>query len=207
MTTISLPLLTLRDILTNYEDTAALNAARHFEQRQIYWALDASLPSRIVPATLARQIMAADPESLVLHVQLKALPAEYLDKWTPTAEYGVVWSINDWRDSAANRIQRLGPIKLSWERQQAASADEQRRARMIARIFTKLPERSAPALKELIHNLRTEGELRSFMTTFETALNIPIYEEPAPSGPAQGDQSIQGPGEREGHNGTAVLQS
>jgi len=205
MTTISLPLLTLRDILTNYEDTAALNAARHFEQRQIYWALDASFPSRIVPATLARQIMAADPESLVLHVQLKALPAEYLDQWTPTAEYGVVWSVNDWRASAANRLQRLGPIKLTWERHQAASADEQRRARMIARIFTKLPERSAPALKELIHNLRTEGELRSFMTTFETALNIPIYEEPAPSGPAQGDQGIQGPGERESHTGTTVL--
>jgi hypothetical protein len=191
MTTITLPLLVLRDILTNYEDTAALNAAHHFEQRQIYWALDASFPSRIVPATLARQIMAADPESLVFHVQLKALPAEYLDTWTPTAEYGVVWSVNDWRASAASKIQRLGPLKISWAAHQAQSAEEQRRARMIARIFTKLPERSAPALKELIHNLRTEGELRSFMTTFETALNIPIYEEPATSSTAQGDQGVQ----------------
>lgn len=193
MTTITLPLLVLRDILTNYEDTAVLNAARHFEQRQIYWALDASFPSRIIPATLARQIMAADPEDLVLHVQLKALPAEYLDQWTPTAEYGVVWATNDWRASAENKLQRLGPIKLTWERALAASADEQRRSRMIARIFTKLPERSAPALKELIHNLRTEGELRSFMTTFETALNISIYEEPAPSSTAQSDQGLQSP--------------
>ena len=200
MTTITLPLLVLRDILTNYEDTAVLNAARHFEQRQIYWALDASFQSRIIPATLARQIMAADPEDLVLHVQLKALPAEYLDQWTPTAEYGVVWATNDWRASAENKLQRLGPIKLTWERALAASADEQRRSRMIARIFTKLPERSAPALKELIHNLRTEGELRSFMTTFETALNISIYEEPAPSSTAQSDQGLQGPDEREGQD-------
>jgi len=191
MTTITLPLLVLRDILTNYEDTAALNAARHFEQRQVYWALDASFSNRIIPATLARQIMAADPEDLILHVQLKALPAEYLDQWTPTAEYGVVWAINDWRASAENKFQRMGPRQLSWARHLEHSAEEQRKARMIARIFTKLPERSAPALKELIHNLRTEGELRSFMTTFETALNIPIYEEPAPSSTPQGDQGLQ----------------
>ena len=193
MTTIPLSLIDLRDLLTNYETTAALNAARSFEQRQLYWALDASVPNRIIPSALARIISSADPDGLVFHVQIKSLPATHIDQWTPTPEYGVVWAADDWRASAENRLSR----STSWLAEKADrlefSMEQARRDRMIARIFTKLPQQGARSLKELIHNLRTEDELRSVMQTFETALNLPIYEEPTPARTPQSNQNVPSP--------------
>jgi len=192
MNTITLSLLALRDILTNYDTTAALNAARHHESRQLYATHDWVNPKRIVPADLGRLIADADPDGQVFFVQIKTLPVTLIDQWTPTPEYAVVRAAGDWLSSAEYKLSR----SESWQREFAAlmatSSNEDRLSNMAAIII-----RHMPAVKHNIHDIitaeyrKSEAALRSFIGVFETALNnLPIYE--APTGTETSDQGVQG---------------
>jgi len=193
MTTITLPLLAFRDILTNYDTTAALNAARHHESRQLYAAHDWVHPKRIVPADIGRLIADADPEGHVFFVQIKSVPAALVDQWTPTPEYAVVRSAGDWLSSAEHKLSK----SEAWQREFAAimanSSNEDRLFKMAKIII-----RHMPATKHNIHDIivaeynKSEAALCSFIGVFEKALNnTPIYE--APTGTETSNQELQAP--------------
>ena len=192
MNAISLPLLALRDILTNYDATAALNAARHHESRQLYSLHDWVHPKRIMPADIGRLIADADPEGRVFFVQIKSVPVNLVDQWTPTAEYAVVRSAGDWLSSTEYKLSK----SEAWQREFAAlmakSSNEDRLSKMADTII-----RHMPAVKHNIRDIitaehrKSEAALCSFIGVFEKALNnLPIYE--APTETETSDQGVQG---------------
>ncbi len=178
MPSISIDLLDLRDLLTRFDQTAKLQAAQSYEARQIYYSLDASLPSVIVPASLGKQLNALDPEGLIFHIQLKTLPADSLDNWTPSPDYAVVWSRADWLRSAEYRLSKSAHWQAARAQHEALRADDMRKSRMIDRIFTKIPPAAGRHLKEIIYTFTDEHKLKDFIAHFETALSITIYETP-----------------------------
>jgi len=189
---ITLSLLKLRDILTNYDNSAALNAARAFEARQPYSHLDSVVPSRILDADTARLIAEQDPHENIFHIQIKRLPPAYIDQWTPTAEYAVVHAISDWHTCAEQKFQKSEAQRLANEFNAAVIAEVERKHRMVKKICSRIPIRESD-VAAVFHQCSDEASLHEMVKHWEQALGTPIYEPPqevSASAP-EGDQGLQ----------------
>lgn len=176
--TINLLLTQLRDVLTNWDHTPELNMARAHEARQIYAERDRLMPKRIVPISFARLLQTADPTGSVFFIQYKALPADIkLDQWTPTFEYGVVWSSNDWPNSHEYRWYASESYKARRQEYESKMREEDRLTRM-ARTVTKHLGPSIRDLPEILKGQENEASVRSIIEAFENVLGIKIYETP-----------------------------
>lgn len=206
--TTSLTLLDIRDLLTDWETSPALNAAKHHEARALYAASDEIFSKRIVPADFARRLLADDPNGTVFFVQIKSIPATIFNhddyrRWTPTAEYGVLWAAADWPKSTESRLQRVAHLTATGLEHFARQYEADRLTRMASKITKRVP-----ALRNVLDILRAnqhdETEVRAVIQTFERILNETFYEPPSeqrtseptgagPQGPAaqdpQGSQS------------------
>lgn len=185
MSSITLPLIDLRDLLTNFDNSAALNAARHHEARQIYAGHDWQVVKRILPADLARLIQASDPTGLVFHIDFKAVTHDLLDKWTPTAEYAVVCAAQDWMRTAEYQFVKSDGWKRQRASMMAASAEEDRLLRMSKTILAHLPAAKSIHTVLLAEQRKGEANLQSTIKHFELAIGLPIYEHPATEIPTQ----------------------
>ncbi len=185
MSSITLPLTQLRDILTNFDASAALNAARYHEARQIYAGHDWQVVKRILPAELARTILASDPAGLVFHIDFKAVPVELIDQWTPTAEYAVVCAAQDWMRTAEYQFVKSDGWKRQRALMMAASAEEDRLLRMSKSILAHLPQAKSIHTVLLAEQRKGEHFLQAAVKHFELAIGTPIYELPAEQVPAQ----------------------
>ena len=180
MTTITLALLDLRDIFTDFSTSAALNAARAHEIRQPYANADAALPSRIVPAELAQAIATADPDQQVFVVHIKTLAPGQRDQWTPSPHYGVVWSVADWNSSAECRFQRA----KNWSAERAEFFQQKHETNRLPRMLDKLcaffpgSKQEQSKLRTIATDIPTEAELKQWFGYFEAALKTKIYEPP-----------------------------
>lgn len=176
--TINLLLTQLRDVLTNWDHTPELNMARAHEARQIYAERDRLMPKRIVPISFARLLQTADPTGSVFFIQYKSLPADIkLDQWTPTFEYGVVWSSNDWPNSHEYRWYASESYKARRQEYESKMREEDRLTRM-ARTVTKHLGPSIRGLPEILKGQESEASIRSIIEAFENVLGIKIYETP-----------------------------
>jgi hypothetical protein len=171
----NLDITIVRDILFNWDSSPQLNAARAFEARQPYYNADRLAPKRIVPIDLGRALALEDPTQSTFFIQFKVLPIEYLDAFTPSPEYAVVWPKLEWRQSTEYQW----AAKQSWVTDRAAfllkNAHAERIQRMAAKIIHFIPK-----YKHIGDQLNqyAEPELRRIIDSFEQVLNITIYEEP-----------------------------
>lgn len=178
----TLTLLDLRDLLTDWEATPTLNAAKHHEARQLYTSSDDIFAKRIVPADFARRLASDDPDGQVFFIQFKSIPATLMEaedfrRWTPTAEYAVIWPAADWPKSTESRLQRVAHLTATSLEHFARQHESDRLSRMATKIVKRLP-----ALRNLLDILRAnatdEDSIRSTIAVFEKALNETIYEPP-----------------------------
>lgn len=181
--TISVALL--RDLLFHFPNTAELDAAAHYEAGQLYAGPDRILNKQLVPATVARQLSALDPEGTYFYVQLKSLPPEALDRYASTPEYGVVWTPTAWRESVEFQLTKSAAAL-------ARAADYERRAhaesridRIVANIQRHFP--SAEGVARLFMSVRGQEDTIKFLAeSFEKAYHEQnpsiqrpkLYEEP-----------------------------
>ena len=183
-----IPLLLLRDILTDWDTSPILNAARAQEARQIYAARDRTFPKRIVPADLGRAISEADPAGTLFFVQQKVVkePDEY-----STPNYAVVWARDDWLNSTECQISKSTAWATEREAMVRRSTTEDRIKRIAARITKILPvyKHILPVLQSLIDN---ETELRKLCSMLEQHFDAQIYE--APEGVDQNPETGSAPG-------------
>ena len=189
----NLDITLVRDILFNWDSSPQLNAARAFESRQPYNNADRLAPKRIVPVALGRALALEDPTEAIFYIQFKVLPIEYLDSFTPTPEYAVVWPKAEWRQSTEYQW----AAKQSWATDRAAfllrNAHADRIHRMAAKIIQFIPKYQH--IGDQLHQYQ-EPELRRIIASFEQVLNITIYEEPITQEagrPAQGPRQEVSP--------------
>ena len=178
----TIDLITLRDILSNWDQSPALNAARAHELRQPYHHLDRLFPKRIVPIELGRRLQQEDPSSTIFFIQIKVLPAEVLDQYTKP-EYAVVWPAPDWRQSTEYKwitSQSWAADRSALLRKNAHSDRIQRMAKKIQATGLKLQ-----FISDLLMQIETEEKLKNTIESFEQVLKIPIYETPDPGPQAQ----------------------
>lgn len=197
MSTITLPLLTLRDILVDWAHTPELNAARAFEARQMYHAPDRWLGARIVPAALARAVDTAQaaylniadldaPLQPIFHVQIKTLAPADRDSWIASPEYGVLWPAAAWRQSVEYKITASEEWLARKTEFYAAQANEDRLCRMVDKFLEHIPPALAGRMRiDLVAALRgaaNEDAIREIILQLEKAVGHDIYElPPAPS--------------------------
>lgn len=189
----NLDITLVRDILFNWDSSPQLNAARAFESRQPYNNADRLAPKRLVPVALGRALALEDPTEAIFYIQFKVLPIEYLDSFTPTPEYAVVWPKAEWRQSTEYQW----AAKQSWATDRAAfllrNAHADRIHRMAAKIIQFIPKYQH--IGDQLHQYN-EPELRRIIASFEQVLNITIYEEPITQEagrPAQGPRQEVSP--------------
>jgi hypothetical protein len=171
----NLDITLVRDILFNWDSSPQLNAARAFESRQPYSNADRLFPKRLVPVTLGRALALEDPNEAIFYIQVKALPVECLDQYTPSPEYAVIWPKSEWRQSTEYRWAAV----QSWATDRASflikNAHADRIHRMAAKIIHFIPKYQH--IGDQLHQYKEE-ELRRIIASFEQVLNITIYEEP-----------------------------
>lgn len=180
----TLPLDDLVGLLTDWHKSAALNAARYHEARQIYAAADSQIPKRIVPAELARHLQMDDPDGRALFIQIKAIPTELLDreefkKWTPSVEYGVLWPATEWPKSTEYHLQKCAVIQARTMEQLARQYEADRLQRMATKILRRLPALRQTNLTDVLRSYKDNEEtIKQIIGQFEKILNETLYEAP-----------------------------
>ena len=169
-----LSIILLRDILSNWDSSTALNAARAYEARQPYSEPDRLMPKRIVPVELGRLIQGHDPGGSIIFIQFKVVPKDYLDAHS-TADYAVAWPAGTWRDSTEYRLSANKRWAQTREALLAQNEESSRLHRMIQKITKYLPSFSHIDMY-IRSNAENEDNLRSIIQQFEQILKIPIYE-------------------------------
>lgn len=186
-----IPLLLLRDILTNWDQSPILNAARAQEARAIYANLDRLIPKRIVPTELGRMISEADINGTLFFVQQKIVANP--DSYSPPG-YAVIWAREDWLASTECRLSKTDAWATERQAMLLRSANEDRIKRIAKRITAVLPiyKHILPVLESMSGN---EVELKRLCDTLKTHLNIDVYEPPQdPENPHQDPEVGSTPG-------------
>lgn len=203
---IPLTLIQVRDILSDWYNSTELDAARRFEARQIYAQQDAGLAKRIVPVELGKIIKNADQNSVFFYVQFKSLTAEWLDQWSKSPAYAVVWPTPQWRKSTEHKLTASETYLAAKAAYLAKLREEDRITRMARKITAKLP-----ALRDfdiLLKDQSTEQKLKDLIKVFENIIGEHVYEQPEnPSGNQAVVEQAQETPRGEVENGSQAPQS
>lgn len=178
---IPLTLIQIRDILSNWYNSTELDAARRFEARQIYASQDNGLAKRIVPVELGKIIKNADQNSVFFYVQFKSLTSEWVDQWTKSPAYAVIWPTPEWRKSTEYKLTASEAYLSAKAAYLAKLREEDRITRMARKITAKLP--SLRDFDMLLKDQDTEQKLKDLIKVFENIIGEHVYEQPEnPSG-------------------------